>query len=140
MNFSKVNSDNCNNLLSDKYPDLYQHRFCDQEHFSIVICGGENDNTNICYDRPFLLKNFETKMYLSKFLLPNLGIISVSNGSELYVVDHCEVKRYSFSSKIWNRLSGSPYCNGCCICCFMQKLHVIAGKSPVYDKIINCAI
>ena len=43
MDFSKVSSNNCNNMLSDKYPDLYQHRFCDQEDFSIVICGGEND-------------------------------------------------------------------------------------------------
>ena len=44
MNFCKVSSDNCNNLLSDKYPDFYEHRFCDQEDFSIVICGDESDN------------------------------------------------------------------------------------------------
>ena len=62
MNISKVNSDNCNIMMSDKYPDLYQHRFCDQEDFSIAVCVEENDNENISYDKPFMLNNCDTKV------------------------------------------------------------------------------
>ena len=51
MNLHNVNSASCSNLLSDNYPDLYQHRFCDQEDFNIVICGGETDKENIDYDK-----------------------------------------------------------------------------------------
>ena len=138
------NSDNCNNLLSDKYPDLYQHRFCDQEDFSIVICGGENDNENLGYDRPFLLTNFNTKTYLPRQCQSKYGYTIVSNASDLYVVGDREVKSYSYSSKIWNNLPDIPYSISHCVCSFMQKCYIIIGRylrnffsCKFYDKINN---
>ena len=138
MNFSKVNSENYNNLMGGKYPDLYQHRFCNQEEFSIVICGCEN----VDFDRPFLLNNFETKVYLTRFWLTNNGYKLISTFSVLYVVGHCVVKRYSYSSKVWNKISGSPYFDGCCICLFLQKLFVIKNVPKFYYKERNkwCSI
>ena len=140
MDFSNVNSVSCHNLLSFKYPNLYQQRFCDQEDFSIVICRG--DNARVEYDRPFLLKKFESKVYLPMFLMPYTGYKLVSSISDLYVVGNHEVKRYSYSSKIWYKLSGSLYFDGCCICSFLQQLFVINWFPKFYHKLRNdwCSI
>ena len=142
MDISNVSSDIYSNLLSDKYPDLYKHRFCDQEDFSIAICGGENDNGRIVYNRPFVLNNFETKVYLPSYLKPRYVNNLVSNSSNLYVAGYNEIKKYSYSSKIWNKLPELSYYDYYCICCFMQKLFVISylansNNSKFYDKESN---
>ena len=96
MNNFNMRCDIWSNLMSEKYTDLYKHRFCDQENFNIVICGGENDKGNIKNDRPFLLNNLENKVYFPSFMKPNTGYKIVASGLDSYVVSNREVKSYSF--------------------------------------------
>ena len=48
--------------LSDQF--LYQHRYCDQADFSITVFDGGNVGENGLFCKPFLLNNFDTKVYL----------------------------------------------------------------------------
>ena len=143
MNFSKANCDNFNNRLRDKYPDLYQYRFCDQEDFSIVICSGEKVNEDIYHEKPFLLNNFDTKVYLPRYFKSRKEHKSVSNGSDLYVLGFhdasgfCDVENYSYLNKCWKTLQGSYLSSSFYLCIFMQKLFVMDDSSQFYDKKTN---
>ena len=127
MNISKAYSDNCNNLMIDRYPDLYKHRCCDQEDFSIAVCIEGNDNENIGSEKPFLLNNCETKVCLFGFSKPNSGYKIISSSYEVCVVGDYDVKSYSYSTKNWNNFPELYYPNIYSICCFMQKLYIITG-------------
>ena len=121
--------------MSDQFPILYQNRYCDQEDFNIAVFGGENDSENEMYDKPFLLNNFETKVYLPSVLMQNNGCKSIASGSDIYLLKKFEgsyfssFMMYSSSTNNWKNLpSGKTPRTKCSICTFMQKLFVICGK------------
>ena len=77
--------------FSDVFPILYQNRYCDQEDFSIAVFGGENDKNYEQYDRPFLLNNFDIKIYVPSVLKQKNGCKAVASGSDIYLTDYKNV-------------------------------------------------
>ena len=132
--------ENFTRTLSDHFTVLYQNRYCDQEDFSVAVFGGGCSNKNIRYKRPFLLNNFDTKVYLPSLLKHHYACKVVASGSDIYVTynfevsDSHSVKLYSSSTNSWKYLpSVIEQTINYCICSFMQKLFVIGGRDT-YDK------
>ena len=148
--------------LSDQFPALYQNRYCDQEDFSIAVFGGEKLIEYCIPYKPFLLENFDTKIYLPCLVHSKNGCKAIASGSDIYLADHNIVsdsysnELYS-SSTSWKTLPlldedteyfgrGRYYSfwkKSYNVCAFMQKLFVISGKNVedecdrscmVYDK------
>ena len=96
--------------LSDQFPILYQNRHCDQDDFSIAVFGSEDDTEDARYERPFLLNNFDTKVYLPSVFKNQYGYEAISSGSDIYLLDDYKVgdssfiNMYSSSTNSWNRL------------------------------------
>ena len=124
--------------LSDKFPILYQNRYCDQEDFNIALFDGDNDFNNVSFDKPFLFNNFDAKVYLPTLLNQKYACKVIASGSDIYLLDDFSdtpsVKLYSSSTKSWKCIP--PMIEqklNYCVCSFMQKLFVIGGKDT-YNK------
>ena len=135
--------------LNDQFPVLYQHRYCDQEEFSIGVFSNDIHSGDSLTHRHFLLNNFDTKTYLPT--LPIYDRKAIACSSTVYFAGELEghdntlsVVKYSFSTKCWNKL---PLLEGVLkrrykVCSFMQKVFVISEggyKKPswFYNKDIN---
>ena len=132
MNLSVENS---SKYFSDQFHILYQNRYCDQKEFSIGVFGAENDRKNVLYNKPFLLNNFDTKVYLSSVLKRQFGCKAIASGSDIYLLDDYKVgisysvMMYSPSTDNWKSLpSLKNLRRSYCVCVFMQKLFVVSGK------------
>ena len=95
--------------LRARFPLLYKNRYCDQEDFSIAVFGGENDNKN------FILRNFDTKVYLPSLSKRTHGRKEIASGSEIFLTDQSDdwhsiisVKKYSSSTRSWKILPSPP--------------------------------
>ena len=122
--------------LSDQFPALYQNRYCDQEDFIIAIIGGESTNKYALYEKPFLLKNFDTKVYLPRVSKENIVLKAVNNGFDMYLSDQdnlnksFSIKLYPSKGKKWKSLPPpDEQRKDYCICSFMRKLFVIGGNN-----------
>ena len=96
--------------LSDQFPVLYQHRYCEQEDFFIGVFSNDNYGVNVLKHKHFLLKNFDKKVYLPNLPIPKYDCRAVASSSTIYVTDKVKdyntfsVVKYSFSTKTWNKL------------------------------------
>ena len=61
--------------LSDQFPVLYQHRYCDQEEFSIGVFSNDIHSGYLLTHRHFLLNNFDTKTYLPTLPIYELSLV-----------------------------------------------------------------
>ena len=107
--------------FTEQFPVLYQNRFCDQKEFSIAMIGGEIKRKSNGGNKPFLLNNFDSKVYLPTLPVLKLTLSewdrldceckAVSSGSDIYLVaDRRKVnctsrfKKYSSKNISWNSL------------------------------------
>ena len=73
--------------------------------------GVETDRKSKRYERPFLLNNFDTKVYLPRLLNEQYWCKVNASGSNIYLTGQCKirdsipVKKYSSSTKSWKSLS-----------------------------------
>ena len=118
--------------LSDQFHILYQNRYCDQEEFSIGLFSDAYYSGDVSTFKPFLLKNFDTKMYLPSLSRTNFECKAVSIGSEIYVSgdfdDYSTLSfvRYSSSTKTWFKLPETKELKpGYYMSSFMQKVFII---------------
>ena len=130
--------------MSDQLPILYQNRYCDQEDFSIAVFGGDNDCNNLSYDKPFLLNNFDTKVYLPSLSKQQYKCKVIASCSDIYLLYDCSippsVKLYSPSTS-WKCLPPLIETKvNYSVCSFMQKLFVIGGRDTYnkYDRKDTC--
>ena len=102
MQFSTKMSFSVKNVTinkSNQFPILYQTRYCDQESFSIAVFDAENNRK---HDKPFLLRNFDTKVYLPSLPRHQYGCEAIGSGSSIYLLDQykvgktCSVMLYFF--------------------------------------------
>ena len=92
--------------LSDQFSVLYQHRYCDQEEFSIGVFCNDSYSGDVSNHKHFLLKNFDTKTYLPSLPIPKYDCKTVASNSTAYFADDSDenyymlsVEKYSFSQK-----------------------------------------
>ena len=143
--------------LSDRFPVLYQNRFCDQKEFSIAVFSGEINDENVRLNKPFLLRNFNTKDSLPIKFGKSYETISCSartfkkfnkfkvvcNGASIYIVNQhiqddttsfgiefsTSVIMYSFANKRWKKLpTVIEEKSAYCVCSFMQKLFLLGDS------------
>ena len=122
--------------LSDQFPVLYQHRYCDQEEFSIGVFSCDNYSEDVSKPKHFLLNNFDTKLYLPSLSIPKFDCKAVASSSNVYLAGQLygddntlSVEKYSFSTNNWNKVA---LLEGVIelryeVCSFMQKVFVISG-------------
>ena len=122
--------------VSDQFSVLYENRYCDQEDFSIAVLSAKSNSEDESNNKPFLLNNLNTKMYLPNLPLPKNSLKATSSGSDIFVLGQFEdnntlgFKRYSCFTKTWNKLpSLKKESLNYYVCSFMQKLFVICGTS-----------
>ena len=133
--------DHSSRNFSDLFPVLYQNRYCDQQHFSIAVFGGETDCKSEHYDRPFLINNVNTKVYLPSAKTQYYGYNAIASGSDIYLTylpsktcDSFSVMKYSTLNNIWKSLpSPNEHKWNYYVCCFMQRLFVIGGKNNIHS-------
>ena len=94
-----------------KFPVLYQHRYCDQEEFSIGVFCNDSYSGDVSNHKHFLLKNFDTKTFLPTLPILKYGRKAIASTSTVYFAGESEdsynalfVVKYSFSTKCWNKL------------------------------------
>ena len=73
--------------LSDQFPVLYQHRYCDQEEFSIGVFSNYNYSGDESNHKRFLINNFETKTYLPTLSIPIYDCKAIASSSTVYLAD-----------------------------------------------------
>ena len=111
----------------------------------MAVVGAENDRKSVIYDRPFLLNNFDTKVYLPIVSKLKNGCKLIASGSDIYLLDDYivgnsySVMMYSSSTDNWKSLP--PLKDGrknYCVFVFMQKLFVISGKDNIDKYDTSC--
>ena len=133
---------NLNNKLFSIHENFYEHRYCNQDGFSILVCGGKDRNER-CLNQVSEIKlpNFK----VSKFPLMEkphdmLQITSV-NCDIFAIVDKSfeksttSVEIYSGKNKSWKHqyVQIEERCYFF-LCSFMKKLCVIGGWVKSDDK------
>ena len=124
-------------LLSDEFPILYENRYCDQEDFGIVTCGGWDYETNSTLKDVVELRN-DNKTFIklplcSTMLEGRNRCKTAATGSDVYVIKDDATFRTNtsvdvLSGNIWKTLSSLLHHRGdYCLCSFMQQLFVIGG-------------
>ena len=85
--------------------------------------------------KPFLLNNFDTKVYLPSVLKQQFGCKAIASGSDIYLLGDYKISKshsvmmYSSSTDNWNSLpSLNDGRRSYCVCVFMQKLFVVSRK------------
>ena len=116
---------------------LYENRYCNQNDFSIVICGGKNKRFKIVNDVYELKRsNFNSCKLPSmlearrecKTAVINSDIFAVGGYSDCYK-DLFTIEKFSKSKNTWCSLG--KLCDKrieFCICSFKQNLYIIGGK------------
>ena len=135
------NMDPCARNLGDQFSALYQNRYCNQEDFSIAVFGGDREHK--FHFKPFLLKNFDTKVYLPRPPKHQYGCEAIASGSDIYLENQYRegepnsVELYLPSNYSWKDLHSLKVKQWFyCTCSFMQNLFIISGRYPSgkYDK------
>ena len=85
---------------------MYQNRCCDQDDFSIDVFGGESDRKKVLCDKPFLLNNFGTQIYLPSLVETKNGYKAIASGFNIYLADHNVVSN-SYYVKLYSSLTNS---------------------------------
>ena len=132
--------------LSDQFSVLYQHRYCDQEEFSVGVFSNDSYSGDATNKKHFLFNNFDTKTYLTILPIPIYDCKAIACGSTVYFSGHSEedyktlsIVKYSFSTKT---LSFLPLLERVIInykvCSFKQKLFILSEVgSWFYNKDTN---
>ena len=83
--------------LSDQFPVLYQHRYCDQEEFSIGVFSNDSYRGDVSNHKHFLLNNFDTKTYLPTLPISKYDRKTVASSSAVYLAGDSERYDYMLS-------------------------------------------
>ena len=118
---------------------LYENRYCNQEGFSILACGGIDRNKK-CLNQVLKVKvpSFEVIDFIS-MKKPHCRLKLTSIDSDIFIADYyirdvnlgnscTSVEIYSEETKTWKH----QYANfkeryGFCLCSFMGKLYIFGG-------------
>ena len=119
---------------------LYENRYCNQDDFSVLVCGGRNKKREVVYKLYGCELNSKKCTYIPK-VLTKCKIAAIN--SDLFVLGECSItrtyksvrklfiKNKTWSSKAQLCLDRSPFC----VCSFKKNLYVIdaTGRFFVYS-------
>ena len=129
---------------------LYENRYCNQDGFSILICGGVNENKEAVND----VYEFEgPKFELIRFpsmLEPRNECKTVVIGSDIFVVGGymnsyskhlSSIEMFSDKTKTWCQKTQLPDESKLfCICSFKQNLYIIGGWGVGCNKPLSSCL
>ena len=128
---------------------LYENRYCNQDDFSILVCGGYTKNGTTLNDVYELRgPNFECSKFPSmlearnycKTAGINSDIVVVGGYNEahttLYSVElfHSNKKQWVCETELFDKRTEF------CICFFKQNLYIIGGINENYQKLRSCRV
>ena len=129
---------------------LYENRYCNQDDFSILICGGQNGNREPLND-VYELK--WPKLKLIKFpsmLEPRKECKTAVIGSDIFVVGGYKTNSYNYLSSVeMYSKENNAWCYktqlpdkriNFCICSFKQYLYIIGGWGFGCNKILSTCL
>ena len=138
----KETSELKNVSIQNKRSVKYTHRFCDQNKFKILICGGKHDVTRKPVKRVHQIdgSNLNNLKVLPSMLEERQYAKAVCLKGEVYVFGGKEilkdrnlvmsVEKYSPVTNTWSKVTymyDERYCF--CVCAFMDKLFIIGGSN-----------
>ena len=115
---------------------LYENRYCDQEGFSILVCGGKDKNDNFTNNVLELeIPSFKVNKFPS-FVKPHCYAYLATIKSDIVCADYVyideksllSVQRYSDKNKTWtHRYVQMEERYDYCLSSFMSKLYFVGG-------------
>ena len=140
-NKSELRSSNKNELSTFSVPEvLYNNRYCNQDDFNILICGGRNHGKPVrnCFlINPF---NFSKTKELPSMLEPRYYCQTVAISSDLFVAGGYSsdgksnsIEMFSYKNKAWKNIDfplNKLY--KFCVCSFNKMLYII-GSGIIED-------
>ena len=126
---------------SDFSPNtLYENRYCNQEDFSILVCGVRSENNKPVksifqlYGSQLKCKNYTDLpegLYNCKTAVINSDLFVVSGFTQNYKYDN-SVRKFCKNTKTWlYETQLDVYYKRCCICSFKQKLYVFTVGNTI---------
>ena len=117
---------------------LYENRYCNQDDFSILVCGGNNENDTTLND-VYELKgpNFECSKFPSMLEARYDCKTAVINSDIVVIGGYNEADNNMYSVEILGNNTKSWFHKteltdkreNFCICCFKQNLYLIGGNN-----------
>ena len=126
------------NLLCRGIPSvLYENRFCNQDEFDVVLCGGRKSNYSPTNEVVKLkAPTFQTPYKLTPMLTPRSFSETAVIGSDIYVLGGCK-KYYDWTSsfemyfsetKQWKSLTSFlDETIHYSVCSFMKRIYAVGG-------------
>ena len=114
---------------------LYENRYCNQDDFSILVCGGLNENGKIVrsvfklHGSKLKHKNFTSMPYARsecKTVVINSELIVLGGYSQNNPYDK-SVRKFSNTTKTWSCKTQLLLGNSFCVCSFKKNLYVFSG-------------
>ena len=152
--FYKIFKEVYTNCLRNKTSSFITNRYCGQDMFNILICGGQNSKSYEVVSTVNQIKGIDlnkTKT-LSSMTIEREMFTAVCLKGEIYVFGGYDnvnnlvksIERYSLSTNKWSKVT-SMYDNRVdfCACSFMDKIYVFGGcfynnEDDYYTSINSC--
>ena len=152
-NKSELRSSNKNEISSFNVPEvLYNNRYCNQDDFNILICGGLKNGEVVrnCFLK--IPSNFATTKELPPMLEPVYRCQTAVINSDIFVAGGLSpnndpinsIAMFSYKNKVWRNLdltSNTHY--DFCICTFNKNLYIVGvldQNDTVYQKTCCCKV
>ena len=131
----------------DKPSVLYENRYCNQDEFDIVVCGGINENGIPNEVTKLTGPSLRNSVKLSPMLIPQNSSKTTVIGSNIYVLGgyvgvndwSVSFEMYSPKRNIWKELEPViQRLRDFSVCSFMKCIYVIGCyKYNYYSRFIN---
>ena len=132
-----ANKQNFSENRSSKY---YTNRYCNQNKFNILICGGHHDKYETISDVNQIVGiNFKYVKSLSSLIQKHNNLRAVCLKDNIYLFgcgrsyENMSVEKYSFSTKTWSKAADMhDQRDGFCTCAFTNYIFVNGGYYARY--------
>ena len=110
---------------------LYENRYCGQDEFNIVVCGGKTKEWETREVFKLEGPHFKTSVELSPMISRNFDGSTAVIGSDVYVLSGYNTwlacfERYCSKTNLWTRIVQREDCD--LICGFMKHVYVFVSK------------
>ena len=119
---------------------LYEIRYCSQDEYNIVVCGGKDENWDVTNEvREIKGPDFQKFSEMTPMVKPRMIFINTAVvGSDLYVFGGdrdktCSFEIYSAKTKDWKELKLPKPLKYYSVCSFMKSVYIIGGSEKDYS-------
>ena len=128
-----MNNSKKTKLSRDKPSVLYENRYCTQDEFDIVVCGGKKEKGIPIEATKLISPNFRNSVKLSPMLTLRYSNKAAVIGSNIYVFGgfsnwSSSFEMYSAKTNTWKKLVPAiKSLTDFSVCSFMKSVYVIGG-------------